>query len=249
MRFLTIRSFLKLLVCSAALPAASANIVRVTDQGTLNPNDQVAWSTTTLGPDGTSVNTLSGTSTLGDTIGGSLVGSGLVCDPNNQGACNVYPFSDNNVNIWTQLGGGPLTLTFPAVSGVGTFLAGDTNPGTPFSASLALYNGATLLGTVTETSDSIGDPIYLGATDTDGANITSAVYSLLVAGQFKGPVVGYTYVGYDCSGGHTDVNPLCPSLPGSGCTIPNNTLQCPQKCLCQGNSHAALPITSTHMPA
>jgi hypothetical protein len=140
-----------------------------------------------------------------------------------------------------------LTLTFPSVSGVGTFLDNDADPGTQYSASLALYDGATLLGTVAETSDATGDPIYLGATDTTGADITSAVYSLTVAGQTNLHVVSYTYNSYDCNAGHVDT-PLCTSLPGSLCTVANNDLQCPQKCLCQGFSHAALPITSTHMP-
>jgi len=135
-----------------------------------------------------------------------LSGSGLVCDPNVVAACNNYPFAD--ISIWTQPGGGPLTLTFPVVSGVGTFLENDAEPGTPFSASLAVYAGATLLGTVMETSDSRGDLIYPGATDMDGANITSATYSLTVAGNINWHIASYSYSSYDCNAGNVD-GPLC----------------------------------------
>ncbi len=231
---------------SRTFPAAASNIVLVTDQAALNANDSVMWSG--LGSDGSTVpTTFSATSTLGKTIGGQLAGSagsGLVCDPNVASACNRYPFGD--FTIWTQPDGGPLTLTFPAVSGVGTFLVNDVHPGTQFTASLAVYNGATLLGTVTETSNTQGDPIYLGATDTTGPNITSAVYSLTVAGQILGPVVSYTYTQYDCNAGHTDV-PFCISLPTNVCPIGDNRLKCPQKCLCLA-ANTTLPFTSTHTP-
>lgn len=226
---------------SLTILAAANNIVLVTSQAALNANDAVRWNS--LGMDGdTAPTTFSATSTLGKTIGGTLAGNGLACDPNVGGACNNYPFAD--FTLWTTPDGGPLTLTFPAVSGVGTFIVNSANPGTQFTASLAVYNGTTLLGTVTETSNATGDPIYLGATDTTGANITSAVYSLTVAGQIPGPIVSYTYNSYDCSAGHVDM-PVCASLPTRLCTSGNNRLQCPQKCLCGSPPAASLPFTTT----
>ena len=128
---------------SKTSPAAPASIVLVTDQAALNANDSVMWNG--LGMDGDAVHaTFSTTSTLGKTIGGNLAGSagsGLVCDPMVGGACNRYEFAD--FTLWTTPDGGPLTLTFPAVSGVGAFLVNSANPGTQFTASLAVYNGAT----------------------------------------------------------------------------------------------------------
>lgn len=224
-----------------AFPAAAANIVLVTSQAALNANDSVMWSSLGKGNDGDPVPTMfSATSTLGKTIGGQLASDGVGCDPNNQGNCGRYEFPD--FTIWTA-GGGPLTLTFPAVSGVGTRLVNSVNPGTQFTASLAVYNGATLLGTVTTQSNAVGSPIYLGATDTTGANITKAVYSLTVAGQTPGPIVSYTYRNYDCSAGHVDP-PLCSSLPVGVCPNGNNRLQCPQKCLCSPGLPALLPYTT-----
>jgi len=84
-------------------------------------------------------------------------------------------------NILYTAGNGPITLTFSSpVSGVGTQfqqnLYGD------FTAQIQLYNGATLLGTFTEAGDSNGNgdnsAIFLGAIDSTGADITSAVFSL-----------------------------------------------------------------------
>src|SRR5262249_6644371 len=47
-----------------------------------------------------------------------------------------------------------------------------------FTASLQVFNGATGLGTFTVNSDANGDPVYIGALDSTGANITSAVFSI-----------------------------------------------------------------------
>lgn len=231
---------------SKTLPAAASNIVLVTDQAALNANDSVMWNN--LGADGSTVpTTFSATSTLGKTIGGQLTGSGLLCDPDEYAACNDNGYLFNGFSLWTQ-GRGPLTLTFPAVAGVGAFIVNNANPYTQFTASLAVYNGATLLGTVTRQSDTDGNPIYLGATDTTGPNITSAVYSLTVAGQAQGStVVSYTYTSYDCAGGNSDPS-FCSSLSTSNCGSGDNRLSCPQKCLCGSPTGASLPYTSTRMP-
>lgn len=197
--------------------------------------------------DGDTVPTAFGaTSTLGNLIGGNLAAAGMVCDPSSVSFCNNYALPD--FSIWTQPGGGPLTLTFPAVSGIGTLLVNDAEAGTPFTASLAVYHGGTLLGTVTTSSDNQGDPVYIGAVDSDGPNITSAIFSLTVAGQTNWQPTSYSYTGYDCSAGHIDA-PFCASLSQGVCTAGNNRLACPQKCLCGPTPAATLPYTSTHTPA
>jgi hypothetical protein len=236
---------LALSICFAGLIARADTVVLVTSQSALNPNDSVAWGQ--LGSDGTSIDSpFTATSGLGLSIGGSFAsGTGTVCDPNVGGACNNYPFSDSNLDIWanngSESGTGPLTLTFPGVSGVGTYMYNDVAAGTQFTAQLALYNGTSLLATFTESSDTSGDPIYLGAQDTSGAGITSAVFSLTVAGQSYGSPVGYNYsnAGYNCNAGHVDP-PLCSSMTSSLCSVVVNTLKCPQKCECQFGAAAAL---------
>src|ERR1035438_7231772 len=68
---------------------------------------------------------------------------------------------DTNSN---PVGTGPLTLTLlSSVFGEGGYIQA-TSQG-QFSASLAVYNGASLLGSTSYTSDSGGDPLFLGVQD------------------------------------------------------------------------------------
>jgi hypothetical protein len=74
---------------------------------------------------------------------------------------------------------GPLTLGLGnAVFGGGAWLqANETDVFDVFTAQLAVFNNTTLLTTLTASSDSNGDPIFLGALDTT-AEITSMVFSV-----------------------------------------------------------------------
>jgi hypothetical protein len=104
---------------------------------------------------------------------------------------------------------------------------------------LAVFDGAILLGTVTESSDSNGDPIYIGAFDSTGTNITSAVLSLTDAALTNGAFISYTPTSFDCKGGHTDPY-FCAA---ASCSVGTNVLQCPEKCYC--TAHVSPPATSS----
>jgi hypothetical protein len=78
-------------------------------------------------------------------------------------------------------GTGPLTISFPLLSGVGFWIQADA-VGT-FTAQMQVYNGSTLEGTFTATSDSHGDPVFLGAkSNATATNITKVVISLTSCG-------------------------------------------------------------------
>ena len=92
------------------------------------------------------------------------------------GNTDVWAF-DNN----TSLGTGPITLGFgKAVLGAGAWLQGDTSGA--YTAAIQAFNGKTSLGAAfAESSDSSGDPIFLGLLDTS-AVVTSIQFSLTSCG-------------------------------------------------------------------
>jgi hypothetical protein len=100
-------------------------------------------------------------------------------------------FATDDTLIWlegqdanqTVFGTGPLTLTWiNSVFGLGAYLQA-TSSGA-FSATLALYHGASLLATsATYNSDVAGDPLFLGAQDTS-KEITKAVFTVTACGGF-----------------------------------------------------------------
>ena len=75
---------------------------------------------------------------------------------------------------------GPLTLHLgTGVNGAGAWLQADeTDVFDVFTAQLDVFNNSTLLATYTVSSDSNGDPVFLGALDSTGSNITSLVFSV-----------------------------------------------------------------------
>ena len=76
-------------------------------------------------------------------------------------------------------GDGPLVLSFAdGVSGVGLWIQ-TPSPG-PFTAQVLVANGALKIGTFSVTSDSAGDPVFLGVED-DIPEITEVFYSLTAA--------------------------------------------------------------------
>lgn len=159
------------------------NLTLVTSQAAQGANDSVNWNQ--LGPDGTllaaslsakSVNALAVTGSLaGPNSVPSVVCAVTVCSWTGAG----FPAGDTL--IWTSDaangGNGPLTLALgKSVAGGGALIQADA-PG-QFTAQIQAYNGATLLGTFSVTSDANGDPAYIGVQDQTGPNITSLTFSL-----------------------------------------------------------------------
>lgn len=73
---------------------------------------------------------------------------------------------------------GPLTLAFPSVFGAGAWIQADeASPVGAFTAQIQAFKGATSLGTVSETSNTNGDPIFIGVKDSL-AEISSLTFSL-----------------------------------------------------------------------
>jgi hypothetical protein len=139
--------------------------------------------------------TFSATSNLGVGIGGAFSGdAGLVADvcpaspsctwgspsstpPNfTAGDALVYAF-DPNGSGGNGAGTGPISLTFSTpVFGAGAWIDADTN-GT-YTATIAAYNAGGLIFTSSgQTSDSSGDPLFLGVLDST-AEITQIVLTL-----------------------------------------------------------------------
>jgi len=172
-------------VLIAAAPVLADNLSLITTSGGQSANDSIQWSH--LGGDATSLGTsfpISSEKGLNVTCG--LTGSGsltaLLCpaSPCSWGGASSGMVAGDEL-VWTSdtgnSGNGPLTLSFNnSVSGGGAFVQADT-PG-QFTAQIQAFNGANSLGTVSEQSNSTGDPIYIGVKDTTGPNINKLVFSL-----------------------------------------------------------------------
>ena len=87
-------------------------------------------------------------------------------------------FAASEFAVWTT-NHGPLTVSFGnGYNAVGAYF--QQNFFGTFTAQLQVYNGSTLLGTVTENGVSdttVGTAIFLGALDKTGPNITKVVFS------------------------------------------------------------------------
>lgn len=154
--------------------SASGSPILVTTVGALGPNDSAGWAQ--LGSDLTTLNaTFTATSTGGKSIAGSFAGGAgsdiqVVCPE--APSCSWIPsgtgFAAGDSLIVTSNGNGgatgPLTLSFPDVLGAGLEIQVD-QPGT-FTAQIQAFNGSTPLGTFTEASDAMGDPVFIGVLDT-----------------------------------------------------------------------------------
>jgi hypothetical protein len=152
-------------------------------------NDSILWNQ--LGSDGTtishvfSVNTTGGKATQGSYLGTTGLVS-VACPHAPQ--CSWGPVTnvpagdtlnwafDPNGNGGNGIGTGPITINTPQGYGAGAIFSADV--ATTFTAKLDLFNGSTDLGSVTVTSDSSGDAVFIGALDATGANITHVVFSL-----------------------------------------------------------------------
>src|SRR5229473_1657408 len=159
------------------------NVVLVTSRTGQGANDLVLWSQ--LGADAALLgSTFSATSLGGVTVAGTLAGANSIISV----VCAASPcswtgssFSASDVLLWTSdsgsSGNGPITLTFGApVTGAGAMIQANA-PG-QFTAQIQAFNGATLLGSFTKTSDAAGDALYVGVQDQTGPNITKVVFSV-----------------------------------------------------------------------
>jgi hypothetical protein len=219
---------LNLLLLVSVTVTARGSIIAIYDPSSLGANDSVNWNQFA---DGTSIGTtFTATSTGNMAIGGALIGmeasSGQICNPYT--SCPLYM---PGFALWSNdgsNGSGPITLSFGAgVTGVGAYLMSDVagNNGISWVGQLAVYDGSTLLGMVTQTGDENSDPVYLGAL-ASGSIITSAVFSLASLG---GPAQPATAVTYFFSDGRTSaVDPFwCASVPPGDFSLLDNHLQCP----------------------
>jgi trimeric autotransporter adhesin len=172
-----------------ATAAWSDTMTGVSSQASQGSNDSVQWSQ--LGADGTVL----ASSASATSAGGVAVNVGLT-GPNSlaSAVCAASPtcswagtgFAAGDRVIWTSDasagGNGPVTLRFgTSVSGAGALIQAD-EPG-QFVAEIQAFNGVTLLGSFTVTSNTNGDAVYVGILDQTGANITSVTFSLTACGS------------------------------------------------------------------
>ncbi|MBF6567627.1 MAG: choice-of-anchor D domain-containing protein [Candidatus Binataceae bacterium] len=169
----------------AATPALADSLQWISSSASQNSNDSINWQQ--LGADASPLNpSFNVTSAKLLKATGSLTGSGsltaVVCPATVCSWAGAQSgFIPGETLIWTSdtgnSGNGPLTIDFAQkVAGAGAFIQAD-GP-SQFTAQLQAFDGSTMLGSTTETSDSNGDPIYFGVNDSTGANISSIVYSI-----------------------------------------------------------------------
>jgi hypothetical protein len=191
-----------LLICAfgaMAGPAFAGNLTFLATPGTAV--DSVDWSAIggdgTLFSAGTTVDSVDSNLTTIDlgtqpTLGGL---TSVVCPAVNPVDCSwghqPSGYGDGDTLIWLEgldsnsnpVGTGPLTLSLNnSVGGLGEYLQA-TSPG-QFSVSLGIYNGASLLGSLSYTSDLAGDPLFVGVQDT-AVEINKAVISVTACGSFN----------------------------------------------------------------
>jgi PEP-CTERM motif len=171
-------------LCVSLLGLSNAKADTLSEQTTRTGfNDTALWPGTCT-PGLTSVGV---TSTGGVGVTATDTGASIDTDTQSPPGCSYDGwfgnFAPGDNILWTD-GNGPITLTFSTpVSGVGAQVESDDFG--DFTAQIALYDGATLLGSYTEAGDGEdtddNTAIFLGAIDSTGANITSAVFSLTAA--------------------------------------------------------------------
>ncbi len=241
-------TLLALLLATAALWGDS--LVVVTSPAAQGANDSLAWAQ--LGGDATTLSSaFVATSSLGlGTSVGLAAANSLTAV-----VCTATPcswtgagFAAADTLIWTSDAGnggnGPLTITFAhGVSGAGALIQAD-GPG-PFTAQVQAFNGATLLGSFTVTSNSNGDATYIGVSDQTGPNITAVIFSLT---NCNGLCTDFAVDTVAISSG--PVFPLTVNLAGTGSgTVTSNpsSINCPT--VCSANFASGTSVTLTATPA
>lgn len=180
-----LKSFCKAALCGLLLIATAAmadSVVGISGMG--NHSDAYSWSQ--LG-DGTVVG-----SSVGLTSNTGYNGVATFAGPNSITItqCGSNPCWSGNFNsgdelVWTSAGdgtaNGPINFGLGgSFSSVGAAVQVDA-PGS-FTAFISAFNGSTLLGTYSVTSDANGDVVYVGLNDLSGSNITSAIFGLSSCG-------------------------------------------------------------------
>ena len=174
---------------SLATTAWSDTITGVSSKASQGSNDSVLWSQ--LGADAT-VLAASAKATSGTGVAVNVAFAGAnslasaVCAAAPTCSWSGTGFAAGDRIIWTAdaaAGGtGPVSLSFgTSVSGAGALIQAD-EPG-QFTAQIQAFNGSTLLGSFSVTSNATGDAVYLGILDQTGANITSVTFSLTACGS------------------------------------------------------------------
>jgi hypothetical protein len=182
------RSLLKLgsvavlsFMCQAG--ANADTLKQITSSSAQASNDALAWSQkgadgTVLAASFTATTAMSNSVTVGMGAANSIVSVVCAATPCSWTGTG---FTAGHSLLWSSDAGnggsGPATLTFSkSISGAGALVQADL-PG-PFTGEIQVYNGTTLLATYTVSSDTAGDPVYLGALDESGPNINKVVFSL-----------------------------------------------------------------------
>ena len=176
-----LKTFSKAALCGLLLIATAAmadTLVGIGGMG--NQSDAYSWSQ--LG-DGTQIgSSVVLTSNTGANANVSLTGPNSItiaqCGVSN---CWSGNFNPGDELLWTSdsngSANGPLTISFGGgYSAVGAAMQVDAIGS--FTAFISAYNGSTLLGTYSVTSDANGDVVYVGLNDVSGSNITRAVFGL-----------------------------------------------------------------------
>jgi len=159
-----------------ALTAAQADVIVLTTSPA--GGNSVDWSSVGL-PVGTQLHGFLGFASNGDTASATVAApaanKGRLIK---QGTNWNGDFKTGEWGVWTQ-NHGPLTVSFGnGYNLVGAFF--DPDAFGPFTAKLTVFNGSTLLGSVTASGDSLASPgtaLFIGALDKSGPNITKVVFS------------------------------------------------------------------------
>lgn len=150
-----------------------------------SPTDAtVNWSQ--LGPSFTPIpHGFVATASNGDTVFGSFGVARQGGEVLVQGNGWTGDFNTGDSLVWTN-NHGPLTFLFDqGYKDVGAYIQPDFFG--PFTAKLAVYNGTSLLGTITAAGTSTTTPgtaLFIGALDQTGPNITKVVFSIVGSNNF-----------------------------------------------------------------
>jgi len=177
-----------------AFTAAQADVI--VPQTTPIGSNTVDWSSIGL-PVGTQLHAFVGFSADGDTatvsVANPISNKGEIIQQGTNWNGNFMP---GEYGIWTR-NNGPLTVSFGnSYNFIGAFFK--QNVFGPFTASLSVYTGSTLLGTVTlagNSQPSPGTAIFIGALDKTGPNITKVIFSETAGASQKDFAIATMYLG------------------------------------------------------
>ena len=194
------KRFLVVLAAFLVLAFAAAQADTITLVTAPIGGNIVDWSTTGL-PVGTQAHGFLGFAQSGDTAAASVAGAvankGRLLQQSNT-FCTPWcgNFNVGEYLIWTQ-NHGPLTVAFGnSYNFIGAYF--EQNLFGPFTAKMDVYNGSTLLGSVTASGVSAfapGTALFIGALDQDGANITKVVFSETAGSGLADFAIATMYLG------------------------------------------------------